>query len=168
MSDARPLLLKDDYVTPNRYWGIYRGVVENCSDPHGQGRLQVRVPLVYGLLTEDEKHDHIPTLSLPWATTLASGGGGYYDTGSQLPIQCGSVVAVQFEGGRRKSYSMMICWRHSRPKVDIRVNTADEQRSMCAVRTLVAVLKLRKLERNPPVPRLRAGAKCVCDEEMER
>ena len=75
---------------------------------------------------------------------------------------------VSLTGGRRKSYSMMICWRHSRPKVDIRVNTADEQRSMCAVRTLVAVLKLRKLERNPPVPRLRAGAKCVCDEEMER
>lgn len=107
MSDARPLILKDDYVTPNRFWGIYRGVVENCSDPLGQGRLQVRVPLVYGLLTEDEKHDHIPTLSLPWATTLASGGGGYYDTGSQIPIQCGSVVAVQFEGGNPNSPVVM-------------------------------------------------------------
>lgn len=90
---------KETYGAPIRFFGIYRGTVENCSDPMGMGRVQVRVPAVTGLLLKGgQKGDEIPTLSLPWASTL-SPGGGYPDTGSQQTFHCGSQVAVEFEGG---------------------------------------------------------------------
>lgn len=90
---------KETYGTPVRFFGVYRGTVENCSDPMGLGRVQVRVPAVNGILLKDKGDgDEIPTLSLPWASTV-SYGGGYPDTGSQQTFHCGSQVAVQYESG---------------------------------------------------------------------
>jgi hypothetical protein len=81
----------------------------------GLGRLQVRVPEIDGMLTVNESHDHIPTLSLPWAAMINPGGGGYYDTGSQIPIQCGSMVAVQFESGN-PNYPIVLGTYHMFPE----------------------------------------------------
>ena len=89
---------REDFSVQTKLYGVFRGIVENCSDPLAMGKVQVRVPAIHGLLTEDESQDHIPTLSLPWAS-LISYGGGHYDHGAQITYPCGSVVAVCFEGG---------------------------------------------------------------------
>ena len=93
---------REHYAVPTKLYGVFRGIVENCCDPLAMGRIQVRVPSVHGILPEKETDDHIPTLSLPWAS-LVSYSGGHYDTGAQITYPCGSMVAVCFEGGSHLS-----------------------------------------------------------------
>jgi hypothetical protein len=88
-------------AVPSKFEGIYRGVVENNSDPLAQGRVQVRVPTIHGVLEKGEPSPEnlfIPSEYLPWAHVISFGGSSY-DSGSQLPIPTGSQVVVEFESG---------------------------------------------------------------------
>ena len=73
--------------------GLYRGYVENRIDPMNLGRVQVRVPSLYGAVESDEK---VSTASLPWAVpgslNCASNKAGQF-----LIPPVGSIVWVMFE-----------------------------------------------------------------------
>ncbi len=78
-----------------KFHGMYRGVVENNSDPDKRGRVQVRV---WGVHSEDL--NHLPSSSLPWAeaaTDLLQ--GGVAGKGRFVLPLIGSQVWVFFENG---------------------------------------------------------------------
>jgi hypothetical protein len=100
-SQAPILQDSDRLAVPSKFTGIYRGLVENNSDPLAQGRVQIRVPLIHGILEKGEPSPEnlfIPSEDLPWAHVVSFGGSGY-DSGSQLPIPTGSQVVIEFESG---------------------------------------------------------------------
>lgn len=75
-----------------RYIGAYVGTVVYTKDPNHLGRVQVRVPEIYG------SSEYVADIDLPWAG-LASVFGGFYDGGSHFPYPVGSTVLVIFEQG---------------------------------------------------------------------
>ncbi len=84
----------------DKFYGIYRGVVENRFDPEKRGRVQVRV---FGLHSENRSSDAtdgIPVSNLPWfEPALSLFGGNISGFGSwTVPLQ-GSHVYVFFENG---------------------------------------------------------------------
>jgi hypothetical protein len=92
---------REEFTQMSKHFGVFRGVVENCSDPLVMGRLQVRVPAIHGILLKGkvaEDNQYIPSFALPWAQVVTFGGTGY-DSGHQIYIPCGSMVAVMFEVG---------------------------------------------------------------------
>lgn len=90
-----------DYTVNNdKFWGIYRGVVENSKDPDRLCRCQVRVLGVHDELKIKDDINGIPTEELPWAHPCyglfqgsISGNGTW-----MVPLQ-GSYVFVFFENG---------------------------------------------------------------------
>lgn len=68
----------------NRYYGKYRGTVEDNEDPTGRGRLQVKVPAVLG----DQ---------LAWAMPCVPYAGD--NIGNYMMPEAGSGVWVEFERG---------------------------------------------------------------------
>ena len=68
-----------------RFFGKYRGTVENDLDPFGQGRLQVRVPAVLG--------DAAMLWAMPCSPYAGPGVGLF------LIPPVGAQVWVEFEGG---------------------------------------------------------------------
>ena len=78
-----------------KFYGMYRGVVEDNSDPDKRGRVQVRV---WGVHSEDKTL--LPVTSLPWAeaaTDLLQ--GGVAGKGRFVLPLIGSQVWVFFENG---------------------------------------------------------------------
>ena len=69
----------------SKFYGKYRGKVENNIDPMQQGRVQVSVPLVLGDTT------------LAWALPCAPFGGSGVGLFTVPPV--GANVWVEFEGG---------------------------------------------------------------------
>lgn len=77
----------------NRKWyGLYRGRIEDIDDPDRLSRVKVRVWAVHG------DKIRFPKTALPWAEVADEGGGGY-DFGSFDPFIIGSSVWVGFEMG---------------------------------------------------------------------
>ncbi len=74
-----------------RYFGKYRGIVEDNQDPKGLFRIKAIVPVVMGF--ED---------SLGWAYPLPVTGGGKNIGDTWLPAK-GDYVWVEFEGGDTSS-----------------------------------------------------------------
>lgn len=70
----------------NRYYGIYRGFVQNVEDPENRGRIQVSVPRVYGKATYEK-----------WADPKGMYSGK--QIGSFWIPNKGDSVWVQFEHG---------------------------------------------------------------------
>jgi uncharacterized protein (DUF2345 family) len=78
-------------VNTSKYYGVYRGVVEDIKDPDERKRYRVRVVPVYP--------DTIPVDHLPWAEACFFGGKGFGD----LPHwDVGDLVWCAFEGGDRR------------------------------------------------------------------
>lgn len=71
--------------------GLYRGRVENNVDPLKIGRVQVRVPMLHGLVA----NGGIPIKSLPWAMPSSQSAG--YQYGSFVVPEVGEFVFVMFE-----------------------------------------------------------------------
>lgn len=69
----------------NRFFGKYRGQVEDVADPENMGRLLVTVPDVY--------HDQ----TSPWAMPCVPLAGGGY--GAFVMPEVGDTVWVEFEAG---------------------------------------------------------------------
>jgi hypothetical protein len=113
-------------VTDGVYNSVYRGIIENVSDPLTSGRVQVRVPTIHGIecgSSKDVGPDNlfIPTKNLPWANTVNIGGGSF-DRGSSIPYSCGSLVLVVFEGGSKLT-PIVIGTLHCFPNVQCYLNT---------------------------------------------
>lgn len=92
-------IYREDDLTRNRYYGIWRGRVEYNQDPLQKGRIKVRVNEVYGCFDGGEVNMHnwwIPTERLPWAEVIHPFGGGY-DHGSYIIPEVGSTCFVVFE-----------------------------------------------------------------------
>jgi len=70
----------------NRYWGKYRGFVEENADPEGMGRLRLRIPAVLG---EEVTNWALPCLPF----------GGLPNQGLFSVPDKGAQVWVEFEGG---------------------------------------------------------------------
>jgi hypothetical protein len=92
--------ISDYRIDNDKYWGIYRGVVEERWDKEQLGRCKVRVLGVHDQLKEKDELNGIPTEELPWAeqcTNLregaVSGNGDWH-----IPLQ-GTYVWVFFENG---------------------------------------------------------------------
>jgi hypothetical protein len=88
-----------------RYYGIYKGFVEDNEDPDGLARLKLRVPQVYGKEPYDE-----------WAYpkgVYAGKGYGWYN----VP-EVGDAVWVQFEAGDTRHPVWDFGWFASGEKVD--------------------------------------------------
>jgi hypothetical protein len=75
-----------------KFYGLYRGRIEDIDDPDRVCRVKVRVWAVHG--------DKVrwPKTALPWAEVPDEGGGGY-DFGSYDPYTIGSSVWLGFEMG---------------------------------------------------------------------
>lgn len=69
-----------------RYFGKYRGIVEDVADPRSLGRIKVRCPVVAG--------DEV----LGWCYPAAAGGGGVNNGQFWLPVK-EDFVWVEFEEG---------------------------------------------------------------------
>lgn len=90
-----------DYTVDNdKFWGIYRGVVEDRYDPEMLGRCRIRVLGVHDQQLVKDDLNGIPTKELPWAEPCyglfegsVSGNGSW-----SVPLQ-GSYVFVFFENG---------------------------------------------------------------------
>lgn len=70
----------------SRYYGIYRGTIASTDDPEKLGRVQLKVPVIYG----NDTHNY-------WAV-----GKGMYagqGTGLYIPPMVGDSVFVSFENG---------------------------------------------------------------------
>lgn len=76
--------------------GLYRGIVVSISDPKHRGRVQVRVPFLYG--TESSDDGFVSDTDLPWAVPAVSFRSSV-DAGSLVLPSVGSVVYVLFEDG---------------------------------------------------------------------
>jgi Type VI secretion system/phage-baseplate injector OB domain len=72
-------------MSDNRYFGMYRGTVQNSVDPLMQARLQVKVPSVPG------------ASDLSWAMPCSGYGGSNVGIFSLPPV--GTNVWIQFEEG---------------------------------------------------------------------
>lgn len=77
-----------------KYFGIYRGIVEDIEDPIKLGRCKIRVPAVHGPLSPSA----IPLL--PWARYVGGLTTGY-NKGQFVTPEVGDVVWVFFEGGEK-------------------------------------------------------------------
>ena len=101
-----PFILENNRtVTDSLYNSVYRGIVENISDPLTLGRVQVRVPAIHGIECGTDTdvsptNQFIPTSKLPWAHAVTLGGVSH-DRGTSLPYCCGSLVLVVFENGHK-------------------------------------------------------------------
>jgi len=71
----------------NKYWGKYRGFVEDSHDPEKLGRLRLRIPSVLG--------NEITAWALPCLPY-----GGMADIGLYAIPPAGAQVWVEFEGGQ--------------------------------------------------------------------
>ena len=78
-------IVVDGLVRERRFWGKYRGVVTDDSDPLAKGRLRARVPAVLG--------DEPSGWALPCVPYLGSGEG------PALAPPVGSGVWIEFEEG---------------------------------------------------------------------
>ena len=84
----------------NKFWGIYRGVVECRYDPLFSGRIKVRVWGIHTQVKEKSEITGIPIEELPWAQPvngIFQGSVSGYGA-SVVPI-LGSHVLVFFENG---------------------------------------------------------------------
>ena len=77
-----------------RRTGTWIGVVENKTDPNGNGRVQVRIHQLHG------GRDNVPTTALPWAF-VEQKGGGVHDTGSAWIPEVGAWVTLDFIQGHQ-------------------------------------------------------------------
>lgn len=73
--------------------GLYRARVENNIDPLGIGRVQVRVPIIHGIVSQGG----ISSANLPWATMCSLSAG--YNYGTYIVPEIGEYVFVMFEDG---------------------------------------------------------------------
>ena len=90
-----------DYEThTDKFYGIYRGVVECRFDPERLCRCKIRVWGVHDEIIDKMPKQGIPTQELPWAEAcLPVGGGSVSGNGDwAVPLQ-GSYVWVFFENG---------------------------------------------------------------------
>jgi hypothetical protein len=79
-----------------QYYGKYRGVVTNNQDPNEQGRIQAKVPVVFG------------EASSPWALPCVP----YYKSSvavSDIP-DIGMGIWIEFEGGDSRYPVWTGCW----------------------------------------------------------
>lgn len=76
------------------YGGIYRGVVEDVSDPLRTGRCRVRVPSIHGNLQQSD------IKLLPWARYISPLPTGK-DKGMYIIPEVKDIVWVMFEGGNK-------------------------------------------------------------------
>jgi len=92
--------LTDYRIDNDKFWGIYRGVVEDRYDKELLGRCRIRVLGVHDQLKVKDPLNGIPTEELPWTEPCyglfegsISGNGAW-----SVPLQ-GSYVFVFFENG---------------------------------------------------------------------
>jgi hypothetical protein len=114
---------REDELTRNRYYGIWRGRVEYNQDPLQRGRIKVRVNEVYGLFDGGEVNMYnwwIPTERLPWAEVIHPFGGGY-DHGSYIIPEVGDSCFVIFEKAD-PSHPLVIGYWYASP---------EEEQKMC-------------------------------------
>lgn len=83
-----------------RYALSYIGIAVNANDPKGLGRVQVRVPQVYGAQDDQTPFSSIPDADLPWAIPCALPGSKTADSGgiSFVP-DTGARLLVRFLDG---------------------------------------------------------------------
>jgi len=87
----------------NKYYGLYRGVVEYNIDPMKIGRCKVRVVAIHGTEVSIETKD------LPWSVPMNS-YGGFHDGGTFIVPPVGSTVWVQFEMGESRNPVYFGAW----------------------------------------------------------
>lgn len=80
------------YNKKDKFYGLWRGVIEYNLDPLKQGRCKIRIVDIHGTETSVEP------LDLPWALPKHA-VGGYHDGGSYLVPPVGATVWVEFEKG---------------------------------------------------------------------
>jgi uncharacterized protein involved in type VI secretion and phage assembly len=96
------------------FYGKYRGLVSNTRDPENRGRIQAKVPGIYG-----------DTLS-PWALPCLPFGGG--DLGLFVLPPEGSNVWIEFEGGNLEYPIWSGCFWQSNGDMPQELQPAPEQK----------------------------------------
>lgn len=86
MSDTDKKIREDGLESFGRYYGIYKGFVASNNDPDNLGRLQLKVPQIYG----DDIYDY---WALPKGVYSGNGVGSFF-----IPYK-DDFVWVQFENG---------------------------------------------------------------------
>lgn len=86
----------------DRFYGIYRGIVEWNLDPLEIGRVKARIPQIHGMLPNVIGESGIAPKSLPWASPCFM-GAGTFDSGQYDVPPIGSVIWVIFEAGDPES-----------------------------------------------------------------
>lgn len=94
---------KDSSMPRDKFFGIYRGIVEYNADPLISGRIKVRVPNVDGPL------DDVQISDLNWAWPINIFGGGYHFGSVIVPI-VGASVWVMYEEGNRNNPVYLGTW----------------------------------------------------------
>ncbi len=105
MNQLEMLLRSDEFITKRRYYGIYRGVIENIEDPEYRLRVKVRV---HGVNELDP--NKVSTNALPWAEYAAPSGGGVDHGTVDAPFNIGDTVFVQFVGGNKRMPVYFATW----------------------------------------------------------
>lgn len=83
-----------------RYPLSYIGIAVNASDPMGLGRVQVRVPQVYGVQDDATPFASIPDQDLPWAIPCALPGSKTAQNGAiSFVPDSGARLLVRFLDG---------------------------------------------------------------------
>ena len=80
----------------DRYYGKYRGIVDNNEDPEKMGRIKVRVPDVF--------HDQVTSWALPCSPYSGNGSGQF-----TVPA-IGAGVWIEFEAGDPAKPIWTGCW----------------------------------------------------------
>ena len=91
--------LTDVSIGTEKLNNIFRGVVEDCNDPHKAGRVRIRI---FGLHSNSKNQttlDGIPTVDLPWAEPANPVFGGISKTGIFGVPNNGAHVFLFFENG---------------------------------------------------------------------
>lgn len=84
-------------IYKSRYYGVYRGIVENDCDPRQEGKVMVRVQIFDNITS----NAGIATESLDWAV-VCNPSTGSWDSGSFTPPRIGDTVLVVYEAGNPK------------------------------------------------------------------
>lgn len=116
---SKATVYREDELTRNRYYGIWRGKVEYNQDPLQRGRIKVRINEIYGEFEGGEVSPTnwwMPTEDLPWAEVIHPFGGGY-DYGSYMIPEVGSTCFVVFEKAD-PNYPMVLGYWFSSPEYE--------------------------------------------------
>lgn len=119
---------REDELTKNRLYGLWRGRVEYNQDPLQKGRVKVRVNEVHGEFEGGEVNSTnwwMPTEDLPWAEVVHTYGGGY-DHGSFIIPEVGATCFVMFEKAD-PAHPLVVGYWYSSPEYHQKMNVNQDE-----------------------------------------